>query len=155
MVVVAGASIGGLALNNSASTAAQRTDAIDVQLTSVREHVRNAAISGTAFLVSHVAQDATAFTSAGREVDVELAALKSSADLNPSEESGLAVVLRAWRVTDTSRLAALASGGASASPVQVLLRPVFEEEMNTSLTEVTAQLTTLDDLITADVVARR
>ena len=74
MVVVAGASIGGLAFNNSASTAAQRTDAIDVQLVNVREHLRDAAVSGTAFLVSHVAQDAAGLTSAGQEVDVELAA---------------------------------------------------------------------------------
>jgi dihydrodipicolinate reductase len=125
MVVVAGASIGGLALNNSASTAAQRTDSIDVQLVNIREHARDAAVSGTAFLVSHVAQDAAGLTSAGQEVDVELAALKSSADLTPTEESALAVVLRAWRVTDASRLAVLASGAASASAVQVILRPGF------------------------------
>jgi diguanylate cyclase (GGDEF)-like protein/PAS domain S-box-containing protein len=155
MVVVAGASIGGLALNNSASTAAQRTDSIDVQLVNVREHVRDAAVSGTAFLVSHAAQDAAGLTSAGQEVDVELAALKSSADLTPTEESALAVVLRAWRVTNASRLAVLASGAASASTVQVILRPVFEVEMNTSLNEVTSQLTTLDGLIAADVTARR
>ena len=155
MVVVAGASIAVLAFNSSASTAAQRTDSIDVQLVNLRAHVRDAAVSGTAFLVSHAAQDAAGLTSAGRDVDVELAALKTSAGLSPPEESALAVILRAWRVTDASRLAVLTSGAASASPVQVILRPVFEEEMNTSLTEVTSQLTTLDGLISADVTARR
>jgi PAS domain S-box-containing protein len=154
MVVVAGASIGGLVLSNSASSAAQRTDTIVVQLVSIRAHVLDAAVSGTAFLVSHAAKDATALTSAGQEVDVELAALKS-ADLNPSEKAALAVVLRAWHVTDSSRRAVLSSGADSAVPVEVLLRPVFEEEMNTSLNEVTAQLTALDDLMSADVAARR
>jgi diguanylate cyclase (GGDEF)-like protein/PAS domain S-box-containing protein len=155
MVVVAGASIGGLAVSNTASTALQRTDAIVVSLANVREHVRDAAVSGTAFLVSHLAEDAIALTSAGREVDVELAALKSSAGLNPSEGSALVVVLRAWRVTGAARLAVLASGAASASAVQIVLRPVFEDEMNTSLTEVAAQLTRLDDLISADVAAQQ
>ncbi len=155
MVVVGGVSLGGLALSNMASTAAQRTDAIDLQLTTIREHLRDTAVAGTAFLVTNLGRDATDFTTAGGQVDVELAALNSSADLNPSEGSALAVVLRAWRATGPSRLAVLASGAESASAVQVLLRPVFEQEMNTALAEVTAQLTTLDDLVSADVAARR
>ncbi|HEY8676571.1 MAG TPA: hypothetical protein VIO13_11485 [Candidatus Dormibacteraeota bacterium] len=90
---------------------------IDVQLANVHEHVRDAALSGTAFLVSHSSDDAAALTTAGRQVDAELAALQSSRDLSSSEESALAVVLRAWRVTSAARLAVLTSGADSASAV--------------------------------------
>lgn len=155
MVVVGGASIAGVAVSNAASTALQRTDAIDVQLANIREHVRDAAVTGTAFLVSHLAVDAIALTSAGRAVDAELATLRSSGDLNSSEAAALDVVLRAWRATKAPRLAVLADGATDASTVQVLLRPVHEEEMNASLTEVTAQLTTLEDLTAAQLAARQ
>jgi diguanylate cyclase (GGDEF)-like protein/PAS domain S-box-containing protein len=155
MVVVAGVSIGGLAVNNSASATLQRTGVIDVQLANIREHLRDAALSGTAFLVSHAAHDATALTVAGKQVDAGLAALGSSPDLSSSEQSALSVVLRAWRVTNGARAAVLTSGAATASAVDVLLRPVVEDNLNTSLTEVTAQLTALDDLIAADVTARQ
>jgi diguanylate cyclase (GGDEF)-like protein/PAS domain S-box-containing protein len=155
MVVVAGASIAGLAISNAASTALQRTDTIDVQLANIREHVRDAALSGTTFLVTHAPADASALTAAGQEVSAELAALKPSIDLNPAEQSALAAVLIAWRATAAPRLAVLASGAQGASEIQVVLRPVFEEEMNTSLNEATAQLTTLDGLISTDVAARQ
>jgi diguanylate cyclase (GGDEF)-like protein/PAS domain S-box-containing protein len=155
MVAVAGASIGGLAVSNAASTSLQRAEAIDVQLANVHEHVRDAALSGTAFLVSHAADDAVSLKLAGQQVDVELATLKSSPDLSSSEESALAVVLRAWHVTSSARSAVLASGAESASPVAVLLRPVVEAQLNTSLTEVTAQLTTLEALNAAEVAARQ
>ena len=155
MVVVAGASISGLAISNAASTALQRTDTIDVQLANIREHVRDAALSGTTFLVTQAPADASALTVAGQEVGAELAALKPSKDLNPTEQSALAAVLIAWRATGAPRLAVLASGAQGASEIQVVLRPVFEEEMNTSLNEVTAQLTTLDGLISTDVAARQ
>jgi diguanylate cyclase (GGDEF)-like protein/PAS domain S-box-containing protein len=155
MVVVAAASIGGLAISNSASAALQRADAFDVQLASLRAHIHDTAVSGTSFLVTNVPLDATAFTSAGRAVDVQLAALRTSAGLSAGEESALAVVLRAWRVTGAPRLAVLTCGSPSASAVQVLLRPVYDEEMNASLTEVTSQLTTLDDLVSAEVATRQ
>src|SRR6202049_2853498 len=107
MVVVGGASIAGIAVSNAASTALQRADAIDVQLANIREHVRDAAVTGTAFLVSHLAADASAVSSAARAVDTELATLRSSGDLNSSEAAGLNVVLRAWSATKAARLAAL------------------------------------------------
>jgi hypothetical protein len=90
MVVVAGASTGGLVVSGAASTALQSAEAIDVQLLSVHEHVRDAALSGTAFLVSHTYDDGAALTTAGRQVDAELATLKASSDLSPNEESALA-----------------------------------------------------------------
>jgi diguanylate cyclase (GGDEF)-like protein/PAS domain S-box-containing protein len=155
MVVVAAVAIAGLAVSNGASAAAQRTDSLDLQLANIHEHVRDAALSGTAFLVSHAADDASRLTKAGQQVDAELAALNSSPDLSSSEQSALAVVLRAWRVTNSARSAVLTSGAGSASAVEVLLRPVIESNLNTSLTEVTAQLTAFDDLVAADVGARR
>jgi len=155
MVVVGGASIAGIAVSNAASTALQRADAIDVQLANIREHVRDAAVTGTAFLVSHLAADASALTSAGRAVDAEIATLRSSGDLNSSEAAGLDVVLRAWRATKAPRLTVLADGATNASAVQVLLRPVHEQEMNASLTEVLSQLTTLEDLTAAQLAARQ
>jgi diguanylate cyclase (GGDEF)-like protein/PAS domain S-box-containing protein len=155
MVVVAAASVGGLVVNSAASTSLQRTNAMDVQVVSIREHVSEAAVSGTAFLLTHLAKDATAFTTAGQQVDAELASVKASPILNPAEEAALGDVLRAWGVTSTSRKAVLVSGAAGAAAVQVVLRPVFEEQMNESLTEFTSQLTTLDDLISADLAAKQ
>jgi diguanylate cyclase (GGDEF)-like protein/PAS domain S-box-containing protein len=155
MIVIAGASVGGLAVTNAASAMSQRTDAINLQLTTIHEHVRDAALSGTAFLVSHALDDATTLEAAGVQVNAELGALRSAPDLSSSEQDALAVVLRAWRVTDTARSDVLISGASNASAVAVLLRPVVENNLNTSLTEVTAQLTTLDGLIAADVTARR
>jgi diguanylate cyclase (GGDEF)-like protein/PAS domain S-box-containing protein len=155
MVVVAAASVGGLVVNNAASTSLQRTNAIDVQVISIREHVSEAAVSGTAFLLTHLAKDATAFTKAGGQVDAELATVKAWSALNPDEKDALGDVIRAWGVTSTSRKAVLVSGAADAAAVQVVLRPVFEEQMNESLAEFTAQLTTLDDLISADLAAKQ
>jgi PAS domain-containing protein len=155
MVVVAGASIVGLAVINGASIASQRTDAVDRQLSNVHQHVRDAALSGTAYLVSHAADDAQLLAVAGQQVDAELATLNSSNDLSASERDALAVVVRAWHVTSAARSEVLTSGAADASAVAVLLRPVVENNLNTSLTEVSAQLATLDVLIAADVTARR
>jgi diguanylate cyclase (GGDEF)-like protein/PAS domain S-box-containing protein len=155
MVVVAGASIGGLVIINGASMASQRTDALELQLSNVHQHVRDAALSGTAFLVTHAADDAHLLVVAGQQVDTELATLNSSHDLSAGEQDALAVVLRAWRVTNAARSEVLTSGAVDAAAVAVLLRPVVENNLNTSLTEVSAQLTTLDVLIAADVTARR
>ncbi|MEO8899758.1 MAG: EAL domain-containing protein [Candidatus Dormibacter sp.] len=155
MVVVAGAAIGGLALSNAASAALQRTDAIAVRLANIHEHVRDAALSGTAFLVSHASDDAASLTTAGQHVGAELAALKSSPDLSASEQDAPAVVVRAWGVTSRARSDVLKSGAPDAAAVAVVLRPVAEGNLNKSLNEVSAQLTTLDDLIAADTTARR
>jgi diguanylate cyclase (GGDEF)-like protein/PAS domain S-box-containing protein len=155
MVVVAGASVGGLVVNGAASTSLQRTDAIDVQVVNIRENASEVAVSGTAFMISHLAKDATAFIAAGEQIDDELASVKSSPGLNPSEETAMAGVLRAWGVTSTSRKAVLVSGANDASAVQVVLRPVFAEQMNESLAEFTSQLATVDDLISADLDARQ
>jgi diguanylate cyclase (GGDEF)-like protein/PAS domain S-box-containing protein len=155
MAVVAAASIGGLMVSNAASMSLQRTDAIGAQLASIHEHVRDAALSGTAFLVSHVESDAAALRVSGQQVDGELVALGSSVDLSGAEESALTVVQRAWHVTKAARSAVLVSGARNASDVAVLLRPVVEAQLNTSLNEVTAQLATLDVLNAADVDARQ
>jgi diguanylate cyclase (GGDEF)-like protein/PAS domain S-box-containing protein len=155
MVVVAAASVGGLVVNSAASTSLQRTEAIDVQVVGIRADVSEVAVSGTAFLVTHLAKDAAAFTAVGEEVDDELANMKASPGLNPGEAAAAASAVRAWGVTSTSRKAVLVVGAVGASAVQVVLRPVFEEQMNESLTEFTSQLTTLDDLISADLAAKQ
>jgi len=126
MVVVAGASVGGLVVNSAASTALQRTEAIDVQVVGISADVSEVAVSGTAFLVTHLPADATAFTAVGEEVDDELANMKASPGLNPVEAAAAASAVRAWGVTSTSRKAVLVSGAQGAAGVQVVLRPVFE-----------------------------
>src|ERR1019366_9096777 len=155
MDVVAAASVGGLVVNSAASTSLPRTEAIDVQVVTIRDAVSEVAVSGTAFLVTHLTTDATAFTAVGEEVDDELANMKTSPGLNPGEAGAAASAVRAWGVTSTSRQAVLVVGAGGASAVQVVLRPVFEEQMNESLTEFTSQLTTLVDLIAADLAAKQ
>jgi diguanylate cyclase (GGDEF)-like protein/PAS domain S-box-containing protein len=155
MVVVAVASVVGLALSNAASTALDSADAIDVQLVNVREHVHEVALAGTAYLVGHGVDDFATLARMGEQVDTDLAALASFPGMSAGEQAGLAGVLRAWDATATSRRAVLASAPDVAGSAAALRRPILEDHFNTSLAAVSAQLLTLDALNAADVTARQ
>lgn len=149
MVVVAVASGVGLAVNNAASTALASANHIDVQLLSVREHLHEVALGGTAYLLGHSREDSAALATAARQVDDDLAGLNSATGLSSQEASALAVIVQAWQSTNRARAAVLASAADD------LHRPTLADHLNSELILVALQLGALDVLNAADVSVRQ
>jgi diguanylate cyclase (GGDEF)-like protein/PAS domain S-box-containing protein len=153
MVVVALVAIAGLAASNGASTALQSAEQQGVQLVKLSEHVHDAALSGTAYLVGHAPDDRAALVKASQEVDVELASLIVSSAPSAQEDTSLAAALGAWRTSADVRSTVIASAADGSFVGEG--RSTIEDNLNRALGAVTAHLQTAEGVSAADVSGRQ